>query len=443
MKSIRLAPALSAIALASALAGCAASDTGPRSASIFGGKADVANIGLATRAMAALGANDVKTATGLAERAVASSPTDAGFRALLGNSYFAGGRFASAEAAYGDSLSLVANQPQVVLKLALVQIAQGKRSEALALLAAARDVLDVSDYGLALALAGHTQDAVSALDAAARQPGADARLRQNLALAYSLVGDWEQARTIAAQDLAAELVDQRMQQWMTLAKPARAADQVAALIGVVPAVSDPGQPARLALRGTAERLAQATADTAPVSLSPVASVAEGPAAFPTFQAPAPLPMPVAEVAVADAPVAPLAEPAFVAAAVEPEPAYVAPLPRRVVKAAAARVAKLVEKRPAAMARRSGSSTAVVQIGAYGSPQRVAAAWSAAARRYSVLRAYAPHSARFSGPNGVVYRLAVRGFASQSEASGLCNSLRRAGGSCFVRSVAGDVQLASR
>ena len=127
---------------------------------------------------------------------------------------------------------------------------------------------------------------------------------------------------------------------------------------------------------------------------------------------------------------------------EPEPAYVAPLPRTVVKAAAARVAKLV-KRPAAFVRRPGNSTAVVQIGAYGSPKSVAAAWNVASRRYSVLRAYAPMSARFNGPKGMVYRLAVRGFASQSEASGLCNSLRRAGGSCFVRSVAGDVQIASR
>ena len=450
MKPIRLAPALSAIALASVIAGCAASGTGPRSASIFGGKVDTANIGLATRAMAALNANDAKTATGLAERAVAASPNDAGFRALLGNAYFAGGRFASAEAAFGDSLSLLADQPQVVLKLALTQIAQGKRGEALALLAAARDVLDVADYGLALALAGQPQDAVGVLDAAARQPGADARLRQNLALAYALGGDWDQARIVAMQDLAAELVDQRVQQWMTLAKPARAADQVAALLGVVPAAVDPGQPTRLALRGVATRSAQAAPAPAPAAAPPAPIFAEAAPAAPVYYAPeaVPAPLPVAEASVAhaaapDIAVPAVAEPAFVAAMAEAEPAYVAPLARPVVRAAAARVAKLVQKRNAALVRRPGNSTAVVQIGAYGSPQRVAAAWNVAARRYSVLRAYAPMSARFNGPKGMVYRLAVRGFASQSEASGLCNSLRRAGGTCFVRSVAGDVQIASR
>jgi hypothetical protein len=96
-------------------------------------------------------------------------------------------------------------------------------------------------------------------------------------------------------------------------------------------------------------------------------------------------------------------------------------------------------------RANGKSTAVVQLGAYGSPARVAVAWNEAARRYAALRAYAPVSARFNSPKGLVYRLSVKGFGSASQAKNLCQSLRRAGGECFVRSVAGDapVQLASR
>ena len=129
---LRLGSALSALAAASIIAGCAAPQGGPRSASIFGGNIDKSNIGLATRAAAALAAEDFAKAVDLAERAVANSPKDAGFRALLGSAYFGSGRFASAEAAYKDSLSLVSNQPQVVLKLALVQIAQGKTGDALA-----------------------------------------------------------------------------------------------------------------------------------------------------------------------------------------------------------------------------------------------------------------------------------------------------------------------
>ena len=90
----------------------------------------------------------------MAERAVQNSPRDAGFRALLGNCYLAAGRFSSAEAAFKDSLTLVATQQQVVLKLALVEIAQGKNDEAKYLLAQAQGMLDAADTGLALALAG-------------------------------------------------------------------------------------------------------------------------------------------------------------------------------------------------------------------------------------------------------------------------------------------------
>jgi hypothetical protein len=99
----------------------------------------------------------------------------------------------------------------------------------------------------------------------------------------------------------------------------------------------------------------------------------------------------------------------------------------------------------AAARLSGRSTAVLQLGAYGSPQRAAAAWTNAARRYAALRAYMPVGARFQSAKGVFYRLSVKGFQNSDQAKNLCIALRRSGGSCFVREVAGDapVQLALR
>lgn len=454
MNELRFGSALSAIALATMLAGCATSPQGPRSASIFGKKVDTSNIGLATKALMALNANDTATAIALAERAVANSPDDAGFRSLLGNAYFAAGRFASADAAFRDSLTLHSNQPSVVLKLALAEAAQGRKAEAAALLHAARDLLDVSDYGLALALAGEPQQAVAALEPAARQPGADARLRQNLALAHALSGDWTAARIIAEQDLSPDLVEARVRDWMSLASPVRVADQVAAFTGIVPAASDPGQPVRLALRRGDTRQAKA----APAA--PNAPVAMPPAPEPVVAMPAPAvatPQPAVQVAAAEAPVQPYYAASTVTVAlppaVAPAPALVArpksgpvakTAPAPVVKAAQ-RVAKMVAKQPAVMPVRNGGSAAVVQLGAYGSPQRVAAAWSAAARRHALLRGYAPMSAAFSSPKGTVYRLSVRGFGSAREAVQLCASLRRAGGSCFVRGVAGDspVQLAAR
>jgi hypothetical protein len=68
------------------------------------------------------------------------------------------------------------------------------------------------------------------------------------------------------------------------------------------------------------------------------------------------------------------------------------------------------------------------------------AWNGTAAKYGMLKAYMPMSARFASPKGVFYRLSVRGFASDSEARNLCMSLRRQGGNCFVRNVAGDAPV---
>jgi hypothetical protein len=95
--------------------------------------------------------------------------------------------------------------------------------------------------------------------------------------------------------------------------------------------------------------------------------------------------------------------------------------------------------------RRGSSPTVVQLGAYGSPDRVLAAWNGQARKYSALKSYLPMSARFSSPKGTFYRLSVQGFDSLGEANALCTRLKQEGASCFVRNAAGDapVQYASR
>jgi D-alanyl-D-alanine carboxypeptidase len=432
-KPFRFGSAISLAAVASMIAGCAAPQGHMSSASSQGGKAD-GEVGLATRALAAIAANDSTNAIDFAERAVARTPDDVTLRALLGNAYFLGGRFASAEAAFKDALSINANQPQVILKLALVEIAQGKNAEALQLLDASRGALDAADYGLALALAGRTTDAVATLEVVARADGADARVRQNLALAYAFTGDWTNARTVAAQDVPADQLDGRIHQWMQLANPAHPSDQVAALIGVTPAAADPGLPIRLALRKDDTRLAAAE----PTLLPQVAAAASPPAEVP----PAPIadfvpPPPPVMAAAVPQPAAPVAT--FDTGFVEPPPARKAIAVRR----AAAPIVR-ASFRTVPM-RRVGNSTAVVQLGAFGSAERVAAAWNVAAHRFGSLKGYTPVSARFVSAKGPVYRLSVKGFSSDREARLVCESLRNAGGSCFVRDVAGDrpVQLAAR
>jgi D-alanyl-D-alanine carboxypeptidase len=424
-KPYRFGSAISLVAMASMFAGCAAPQRHASSASSLGGKAD-GEIGLATRAIAALAANDPSSAIDFAERAVARTPGDGTLRALLGNVYFAGGRFASAEAAFKDALSINSNQPQLILKLALVEIAQGNTAAALQLLDANRAALDPADYGLALALAGRASDAVVALESAARAQGADSRVRQNLALAFAFSGDWINARTVAAQDVPADQIDARIHQWMQLASPAHPSDQVAALLGVTPAAADPGQPVRLALNPSA---GPQHAEAVPVAQPQVADAIPAPA-----YEPAPPPV----MAQAD-PQPPVAQPVFDTGFVEPPPA------RKLVKPRRASAPVVHASLSSVPLRRRGNSSAVVQLGAYGNAQRVAAAWNVAAHRFGSLKGYTPVSARFDSTKGTVYRLSVKGFANDREARLVCEAVRNAGGSCFVRDVAGDrpVQLASR
>ena len=458
-KPLQFGSAVSAIALAAMLSGCAASHekTG------FGGRTND-NVGLATRALMALHSNDTATAIDLAERAVANTPDDAGFRAILGNAYFKAGRFASAEAAYKDSLTIYANQPQVILRLALVETALGKRDEAVSYLQAGRSVLDASNYGLALALAGRPQEAITILEAAARQPGADATVRQNLALAHGLAGDWTEARTIAAQDVPGNKLDARMHEWMLIASPTKASDQVATIVGIKPAADDRGQPTRLALRKTDTRLA----DTAAPAPAPVAQPAPQPQAQVADVAP-PAPAPEPKYVQASATTTPASEPVpapapepVVAEAPAPTPvAMIAAAAKDVTVAAAREVSSVVEAvmpkkaapavhrarphRVAAARRPSGPGTPVMQIGSYRSPEQVTAGWHNLTQRYPALRAYLPSKARFDSPKGTFWRLSIQGFDNQRDAIARCEMLKSHGGKCFVRAYAGDapVEIASR
>ena len=440
-QSLRFSSAASLVVLGSMIAGCAAPQARVGDASHHAGKADE-NAGLATRALQALGANNVPLAIDLAERAVAKTPNAPAVRTLLGNAYFAAGRFHSAEQAYRDSLALDASQSQIILKLALVEIAQGKTNEAVSVLNASRGALEASDYGLALALAGRPVQAIAVLDPAARETNADATVRQNLALAHALAGDWNEARTIAAQDVPAGQLDGRIEQWMRLSKPSHASDQVAALTGVTPAVADEGQPLELALNKGSTQQAQATPAPAPQNSHAAATVAQA-----APQGPAPVPALAAAPAPSVPPAPPPSRPTFAIAAsnayTEAKAVLASVLPQHgPAPRPAKRRAAVAAAQPTV---RRGNSLSVVQLGAYGSPQRVLAAWNGTAHKYGALKAYLPMSARFASPKGTFYRLAVRGFGNTREANELCNSLRRKGASCFVRNVAGDqpVQFASR
>lgn len=426
------------ILLALPITGCAMGGGRPSS---FAGKVDRENIGVALQAQAALEKGDSATAVRLAERAVENSPGDAGFRSLLGNAYLAAGRFRSAEAAYADALALIPGQPGVPLRLALAQAALGKSDAVMATLEAFQGQIDPADVGLAMALAGRPGTAVELLDQVARAPGADGRVRQNLALAHALAGDWVRARSVAAQDLAGDQLEARMSEWAAFARPGQSGSQVAALIGVSPAASDAGVPERLALRSAPKAVQMAARgpafqpsqeggaapEAAPVEVASAPASAEPVAALPEVAA-EPMPMPVAE---------PAAVPAESAAA--PDVAEMLDSIRREPIRVSGALPKVAELRRSA-ARRFANSPVVVQLGAYATEAGVRGGWSALSRRHKALRSYVPATARFVGPGGPVFRLSLKGFANDREARQVCTAIKSSGGSCFVRNAAGDAPV---
>jgi Flp pilus assembly protein TadD len=456
-RSKRIGSAISTVAIAAMISGCAVGQEGRQS---FASKAGASGLGLALQAQASLTSGQFATAVDLAEQAVKANPDDAQLRALLANCYFGAGRFASAEQAYRDSLSLLPTQPKLVLKLALVEIAQGRDADALAALDAARTALDPADYGLAIALAGRPAEAVDLLNQVARAPGADARTRQNLALAYGLSGDWTMAKTVAAQDIPGDQLDTRIQQWMAVATPTRPSDQVAMLTGVHPA-ADPGQPQALALNSSpaGARLAQLLPKTAPAPVQPepepqqvTAIPATPPPALPDPEpvvaetAPIEVPPPAAVAEAARTLLTPPQQPgASVVEAVAAKPVAPTRFDTPVEPAKFVAITDTV-RRAADEARRSaGRSNSVVQLGAYSSSERVTVAWNMLTKRYPALAKYTPMRARFTGAKGTFWRLSIKGFDNQQEAIDRCEQLQNRGGKCFVRRVAGDapVQFASR
>lgn len=87
-----------------------------------------------------------------------------------------------------------------------------------------RDGLDLApdhvgianNLGLSLALSGRYADAIEVLERTVTLPGAGARHRQNLALAYGLAGDTERATQIARMDLDEQAVLQNLSYYAVL-----------------------------------------------------------------------------------------------------------------------------------------------------------------------------------------------------------------------------------
>jgi Flp pilus assembly protein TadD len=416
----------SGLALALTTVGCAPVATGSRVAPVASATpaAERDAEGSYARTQAALQAGQLVEALSLAERSVELAPTDAGYRLLLGDLYLKNGRFASAETTFSDVVSLDPASTRAALSLALAMIAQGKSMLALGELDRIADTAAPGDVGLAYALAGQPGRAIALLEPAARAPGADGRVRQNLALAYALAGEWQKARVTAAQDVSPADLAERLASWAELAGPTDPGSRVARLLGVTPA-QDPGQPLRLALAPETLDESQFAAVAPPAAIVPTAKPVE------VVGYPAPVAAPASvEVRLA----------AATETLVKAEPAVLR-APVKITSAPIPAFKPAKAPKPDAPGK-IGNGRFVVQIGAYQSQAIAQDAWSRAVRRYQLGAGMQPHSTTVTVPGkGMFHRLSIAGFEAPAEAGRVCRSIRAKGGACFVRTKAGDTLAA--
>lgn len=432
------------------------------------------------------GARHAAKAVADAEAATLLLPTDARTRVLLGRAYLAAGRFASAETAFGDALTLDSGMSRAAISRALAQIALGKADAARASLAIAEGVAPDADIGLAEALLGDGEAARKRLDAAARAPNADARTRQNLGLVHALAGRWMEAVAVAQQDVPADLMPGRLRRWAMIAQmKADPAMQVGAVLGVLPA-ADVGQPAALALAvpvptapvvlAVVSPPEKAEALVAPIirreggsvvtlvkiAAPPLDSLVRAPAvmpmvALPSIEPPAEtLPAPLSEQAGSAATVSlPIAGPAKAMAWAGPPRMRAARPPARRAQSTppvrpvrptvihASRSLKPAASMPIRLASQLSvkpiASTGgwAVQLGAFSSARRTEIAWGRLKGRASFIGAYTPTGSGRRWGKAMIYRLSVSGLPTRQDAVRLCLRVKAAGGACFVRAARGD------
>lgn len=429
-KTLMLATALATLGLT----GCAGGIGGAKTAS-------------ASDAATARADGNTDRAVTLAEQAVLAAPNDPAAKAELGSSYLAAGRFASAQQALEEALVLGDVSPRTALRYALASIALGDNRAAIETLGEWRDAIAPADLGLAYALAGNPELGAQIMQNALRGGENTPTMRQNLAYAYALGGNWAAARIIAAEDVAPGELDARISEWARVARPEDYTARIANLLGVQPQ-ADSGMPAQLALGGAPNadqmlaKAAAATAAASPVTgelppVDPLASsgaaralapldaavgardtvstdfdstFAKADAKAPATSKPAPKPAPAASFA--SAPV------------VQSIPARAAPAPAPV---AAAKPAQALAS--AAREDLSGG-THLVQLGSYGSEADAKRGWAIFVKRHPQVASREQVITRAKVNGRIYYRLSAGNLAASS-AQSLCRTVKAAGHGCIA------------
>lgn len=433
---------LVAVALTSALATTALTGCTTQAAP----RADLS----ANKAQTALAKGNEDAAVAHAEAAVHAEPRNAGYRAMLGAAYLKAGRFQSAATSFQDAMALGDNSPRTALSYSLAQTAVGNYPKALAVLDDWRDDLDPADLGLALALAGQPDRGAQVLANALRGGQNTPKVRQNLAYAYALQGNWRAARLMAAEDVPSDQLDERIGEWAQAVRPEMYQARVARLLGA-PVVRDPGQPVALALANNpgSEQLAAEAAALAQPASPPAAAPAAAPApALADARQGAELPP------VEPAPQLAVANPR-VEKPTDVESAFAAPAPSgatpaQITKSVVAFISEpVVQKMPArygaeaprpARARVAAAGTDaprferadgkhLVQLGSFSSREGARRAWGIYARTYPDLDRYRMVITEARVRGKTYYRVSAGGLQS-AEARSVCSTVKARGEGCI-------------
>lgn len=429
----KIALALSTALVSIALSGCAASTAPPAQASM-------------AKAQVALEKGNASKAVAHAESAVLADPRNAQMRALLGAAYLEAGRFQAAATSFSDAIELGDNNPRTALSYALAQIALGNSHEAVAALDRAEADIDPADMGLAIALAGNPNRGVAVLSDALRAGQSTPKVRQNLAYAYALQGNWRAARIMVAEDVPADMVSDRIAEWAQTAAPEQFQSRVAGLLQVEPTY-DGGQPAQLALANFPSH-GQMVADAAAEVEAPVVGTSAGgelasiePAVQPSPE-PGPVPQrepaPAQSVAVAFAQNQSLApsEPAVATRAHAAKGPVVQPLPANYKSAETSKPAAKSPLAPSSSQRRmaatadSGKGTHLVQLGSFSSRAHADRAWSIYQKRYPELSGRDVVITEAVVMGKTYFRVAAAGFGARS-ASAMCGTVKAGGKGCIA------------
>jgi Flp pilus assembly protein TadD len=378
----------------------------------------------ASNAQTALGKGSTDKAIALAEQAVLASPRTAAYRTLLGSAYLRAGRFEAARQAFDEAMQLGEDSGKAALSLALADVALGKAGEAVDTLNTYRDSIPASDYGLAMAMAGQTQTGIAALTEALRQGENTSKVRQNLAYAYALDGSWREAKLMAQQDVPADKLNQRLQDWALMARPEDTRRRVAVLLGA-PMQAEGAQPTALALANfpDSNKLAEeavAMAATEKTASSDAADLAKAAAnALPAPQSDAAAPQP----ALADASTAPVAA----------RIASIDLAPSAAASTATARMVAnpVVQPVHAGSAPVAGRGNHVVQLGSFSSNEGAQRAWRHFSTRNPALAGYHSQITQVSVKGRTFWRVQAAGFNGFASARQMCQTVKSKGGVCLV------------